>query len=145
MQEMPKTWVQPPGQKDSLEKEMATHSSILAGKIPWAEETGGLQSMGLQRFRHEWCAWIFIQKGRRQIFGERAYQAEGTVCAKVLRVDCVLRNIQETHESRASWVWRRVGGEEGWEVRAQIMCILVGHWKDLLTDWMQCERKKSHG
>ena len=37
------------GQNDSLEKEMATHSSILAWKIPWTEEPEGLQSMGLQR------------------------------------------------------------------------------------------------
>ena len=36
------------GQKDPLEKEMATHSSILAWSIPWAEEPGGLQSVGLQ-------------------------------------------------------------------------------------------------
>ena len=37
------------GQEDPLEKEMATHSSILAWEIPWAEEPGGLQSMGSQR------------------------------------------------------------------------------------------------
>ena len=43
------TWVQSLGQKDSLEKEMATHSSILAWRILWTEETGGLQSMGSQR------------------------------------------------------------------------------------------------
>ena len=42
-------WVQFLGQEDPLEKEMATHSSILAWKIPWTEEPGGLQSMGLQR------------------------------------------------------------------------------------------------
>ena len=41
--------VQPLGQEDALEKEMATHSSILAWEIPWIEEPGGLQSMGLQR------------------------------------------------------------------------------------------------
>ena len=41
------------GSFDCLEKEMATHSSILAGKIPWTEEPGGLQSMGLQRVGHE--------------------------------------------------------------------------------------------
>ena len=40
------------GQEDPLQKEMATHSSILAWKIPWMEEPGGLQSMGLQRVRH---------------------------------------------------------------------------------------------
>ena len=43
------TWVQSLGWEDPLEKGMATHSSILAWKIPWAEEPGGLQSMGLQR------------------------------------------------------------------------------------------------
>ena len=42
------TWVQSLGQKDPLEKGMATHSSILASTISWAEEPGGLQSMGLQ-------------------------------------------------------------------------------------------------
>ena len=41
------------GQVDLLEKEMATHSSILAWKIPWMEEPGGLQSMGLQRVGHD--------------------------------------------------------------------------------------------
>ena len=40
------------GQEDPLEKEVATHSNILAWRIPWTEETGGLQSMGLRRVRH---------------------------------------------------------------------------------------------
>ena len=44
--------VQSLGWKDPLEKEMATHSSILAWKIPWTGEPGGLQSMGLQRVGH---------------------------------------------------------------------------------------------
>ena len=42
-----------PGSEDSLEKGMATHSSILAWRIPWREEPGGLQSMGSQRVRHD--------------------------------------------------------------------------------------------
>ena len=46
---MQETRVQSLGQEDPLEKEMATHSSILAWKIPWMKEPGGLQSMGLQR------------------------------------------------------------------------------------------------
>ena len=53
---LPITWetrVQSLGQEDLLEKEMATHSSILAWKIPWTEEPGRLQSMGLQRVRHD--------------------------------------------------------------------------------------------
>ena len=47
------TWVQSLGQEYPLEKGMATHSSILAWRIPWTEEPGGLQSMGLQRVRHD--------------------------------------------------------------------------------------------
>ena len=50
---MQETWVQSLGQEDLLEKEMATHSSILAWKIPWMEELGRLQSMGLQRVGHD--------------------------------------------------------------------------------------------
>ena len=47
------SWVQSLGWEDPLEKEKATHSSILAWKIPWTEEPGVLQSMGLQRLRHD--------------------------------------------------------------------------------------------
>ena len=50
---MQETWVQSLGQEDLLEKEMATHSSTLAWKIPWTEELGRLQSMGSQRVRHD--------------------------------------------------------------------------------------------
>ena len=42
-------WVQSLGWEDTLEMEMATHSSILAGEIPWTEEPGGLQTMGSQK------------------------------------------------------------------------------------------------
>ena len=49
MQETQEAGVQPVGREDPLEKEMATHSSILAWRIPWTEEPGGLQSMGLQK------------------------------------------------------------------------------------------------
>ena len=50
---MQETWVRSLGQEDPLEKEMATHSSILSWEIPWIEEPGGLQSMGLQRVRYD--------------------------------------------------------------------------------------------
>ena len=46
------TWVQSLGWKDPLEEGMVTHSSILAWRIPWAEELGGLQFIGSQRVRH---------------------------------------------------------------------------------------------
>ena len=50
---MRETWVRFLGWKDPLEKEMATHSSILAWEIPWTEEPGGLQSMGSQEVKHD--------------------------------------------------------------------------------------------
>ena len=50
---MQETWVQSLGEEDPLEKEMATHSSTLAWKIPWTEKPCRLQSMGLQRVRHD--------------------------------------------------------------------------------------------
>ena len=53
MQELQETQVQSLGQEDPLEKEMATHSSILAWRIPWTEEPDRLQCMGLQRVRHD--------------------------------------------------------------------------------------------
>ena len=45
--------VQSLGWEDPLEKEMTTHSSILAGRIPWTEEPGGIQSIGLERVGHK--------------------------------------------------------------------------------------------
>ena len=47
------TWVQSLDKEDPLVEEMTPHSSILAGKIPWTKELGGLQSMGLQRVGHD--------------------------------------------------------------------------------------------
>ena len=56
MQKIQEMRVQPLGQEDPLEKEMATHSRILAWKIPWGEESGTLQSMGPQRVRRNWLS-----------------------------------------------------------------------------------------
>ena len=53
IQEMQETWVQSLGQKDPLEEGMATHSSILAWRIAWTEQPGGLQSMRSQRVGHD--------------------------------------------------------------------------------------------
>ena len=49
---MQEAWVLSLGQEDPLEKEMTTHSNILAWRIPWTEEPGGLESMGLRRVEH---------------------------------------------------------------------------------------------
>ena len=62
---MRETWVKSLGQEDPLEKEMATHSRILAWIIPWTEELGGLQSTGSQRLS-EFTSLVFI----RQLYPE---------------------------------------------------------------------------
>ena len=54
------TWVLSLGWEDPLEKEMATHPSTLAWRIPWMEEPGGLQSTGLQRVRHDWATSLSV-------------------------------------------------------------------------------------
>ena len=57
------TWVRSLGQEDPLEKGMATHCSVLAWKIPWTEEPGGLQSMGWQRVGHDQAHRPYMAKG----------------------------------------------------------------------------------
>ena len=65
---MRETWVQSLGQEDPLEKEMATHSKILAWRIPWTEEPSGLQSTGSQKVRHDWATSLHFTS--RSHFGE---------------------------------------------------------------------------
>ena len=62
MQEKQEIWVQSLGQEDPLEKGMAIHSSILSWRIPWTEEPGELQSMELQRVRHDWTTKTYTGK-----------------------------------------------------------------------------------
>ena len=54
------TWVQSLGWEDPLEKQMATHSSSLAWRIPWTEAPGRLQSMGSQRVGHDWTTFTYM-------------------------------------------------------------------------------------
>ena len=61
---MLETWVQSPGQENPLEKEMATHSSILAWKIPLMEDPRRLQSMGSQRLGHDWATSLVQGLGK---------------------------------------------------------------------------------
>ena len=63
---MRETQVQPLGQEDILEKEMSTHASTLAWKIPWMEEPGRLQSMKSQRVRHDWATSVSFTFWRRE-------------------------------------------------------------------------------
>ena len=61
MQKMQETHIQSLGKEDPLEEEMTTHYSILAQKIPWMEEPGGLCSIDIQRVGHDWWGiYIYI-------------------------------------------------------------------------------------
>ena len=76
---MLETWVRSLGWEDLLEKEMATHSSILAWRIPWTKEPGGLQSKGSQRVRHDLVTKQQISKVNELSFSNENYKKE-TVC-----------------------------------------------------------------
>ena len=78
---MQETWVRSLGWEDPLEKGMATHSSILAWRIPWTGEPGGLQSMGSQRVKHNWATntetHVFCPPQRQRQADERLWRPEG--------------------------------------------------------------------
>ena len=90
------TRVQSLGWKDLLEEGMATHSSILAWRIPWTEDPGGLQFMGSQRFRYYWatntykcsirvCFWRTETKEIGRISGEHSLNQEGGEAFTILK------------------------------------------------------------
>ena len=64
---MQETWVQSLGWEDPLEKEMATHYSILAWRIPWTEEPGRLQYMGSQRVGQDWATSLLLSENKEGI------------------------------------------------------------------------------
>ena len=70
------------GWEDPLEKEVATHSSILAWKIPWIQEPGGLQSMGLQGVRRDWATSLCSSSGFRTGKGQFSFQSQRKVVPK---------------------------------------------------------------
>ena len=74
------TWVQSLGREDLLENEMATHSSILAWKIPWTEEPGRLQSMGSQKVGHDWATSLSFLAQRGEISDSLAIWYSNTLC-----------------------------------------------------------------
>ena len=74
--EVRETQVRSLGWEDPLEKEMATHSSILAWKIPWTEEPGGLQSLGLQKSRTRLSDFTFTFSGVKNLPGKQEAKQE---------------------------------------------------------------------
>ena len=83
MQELQKPWVQSLDWEDPLEKEMATHSSIPAGIIPWTEKPDGLQSMGLQRVGYDWAHTHTLEKYIINYFYSNLFQIslKSTFCS----------------------------------------------------------------
>ena len=80
---MQETQVQSLVWEDLLEKGMAIHTSILAWRIPWTEEPGGLQSLGLQRVGHDWATNIFtfklaLKQVPKVFFGQETQEKEKT-------------------------------------------------------------------
>ena len=88
-----KTWVQSLDREDTPEEKMETHSSILAWRIPWAEEPGGLQSMGPQRVRHDWVTYththlLVLRAGVTQELGTQGHGQGCLHCEAFLPCSC---------------------------------------------------------
>ena len=83
--EMWETRVWSLGQEDPLEKEMATHSSILAWRIQWTEEPSRLQSTGLQKVRHEWATSLTFTIGQWAQMKQTSFEPSGffSLCVHV--------------------------------------------------------------
>ena len=84
---MQETWLQSLGQEDPPEKGMATQSRILAWRIPWTEDPGGLQSMGLQTVRHNWAINTYT-RGKREVQNRsypRAFEGLRLLASRTVR------------------------------------------------------------
>ena len=126
------TWVQCLGWKDPLEKEMATHSSILAWRTPRTEEPGGLQSMGSQRVGQDWgvlclCLWA----------SRCPAQSQSSIPAQKEDKWSLLRASRSTRQSSGSQVLWEV------EIEGRDACISIGsiclcsHQKMIRCLWAQ--------
>ena len=90
------TWVRSLGREDTLEKEMATHSSTLAWKIAWTEEPGRLQSTGSQRVGHDWATSPSPSNEHPGLISSRMDWLD------LLAVQGTLKSLLQHHSSKAS-------------------------------------------
>ena len=94
------TWVWSLGWGDPLEKGMATHSSILAWRIPWTQEPGKVQSMGSQRVRHDWTTNTFTFKFEKCWCGDRTGVRRGKTGIRKTNLEPVSI---VTHKVKRTW------------------------------------------
>ena len=87
---MQETWVLSLGWEDPLAKGMATYSSILVQKIPWREEPGGLQSMGLHRVGHNWSNLACIHNGTAVMYCKEMYHYVNKIFATWIQTQVLL-------------------------------------------------------
>ena len=127
----------PLGWEDLLEEGTAMHSSILAWRIPWTEEPGGLQSMGLQRVGHDWVTKhstaIAIVLHKRQLCEAQVwiFLLKLSFCALCIKsFSVVFWCVRPSMESLALWKWRKPS--EYWhgtiELQAYSSCNAVCLW-----------------
>ena len=116
---MRKTWVRSLGWEDRLEKEMVTHSSILAWRIPWMEKPGRLQSMGSQRVGHDWATSLSLSI--KLTANSLIFSVEIKVILKLMSVgeDSIFFSLNGI-PSRKRWSW------EQWEEKHSypLICAL---------------------
>ena len=92
------------GQEDALEEEMATHSSTLTWEMPWTEEPGRLQSMGLQRVRHDWVhAHINISKFCSKLSTEGKIKRGAMIWRQKMLDKCLILRYERAHSKQVNW------------------------------------------
>ena len=129
IQEPQGTRVQSPGQEDPLEEDTATHSSILAWRIPWTEEPDGLQSMRSQRVRHDWSDLACII---------HLVHSEGAFKKNILWLSRVLTTVQRKKKKtgkicryhRHSFLWNFLRGNNRLKSSPQTGWNSSNHSKD---------------
>ena len=134
---MQETQVRSLGREDLLEKEMATHSSILAWKIPRMEEPGRLQSMGSQRVRQDWATSLHY---------ENVYQMGSKWNSKCEIISLVTQRVKNLPAMREAWVWS-LGREDLMEGEmATHSCILAWEipWREEPDGLSPCGLKESY-
>ena len=136
------TQVQALGQEEPLDKGMVTHSSVLAWKIPWTEEPSRLQSMGLQRVRHNWAAntvtWLILVNrlwgDMRSIIFSRSYLKLWKPCVEMLhKMKGISVNwVQHGGIQRITWSHHT---QREWKANLYGVKLLKYGWMASLTQW----------